>query len=371
MISTRVLNIFTITVVVLASITCRHNPTSPTTAIDSTSHNFSVIRIDTLGGLFSSLYALDIIDQNDIWAAGMFTQLDSTGDILYNKNLAHWNGQSWKMYGIEIQGYGGQRDTVVQTLINIRAFNDSNIFVLSRFNSYARYDGSRWISSFVDPKIGYVQAMWGRSIDDIFFVGERGSASHWDGASFTKMPTALPNPPLLDVWGNENSVYAVGDPGSVDQGEKSVFLYCNGRGWSLVNECNVVTRSAPPTHQYIGSMASVYQKTAQDTLWLLAGTNGWAVCKVSSLSPFHAEEVHYIGNGFYPSVIRGTGDNDIYVAASRDGKFLHYNGSSWIQFSPPITARTGPFAVKGNLCVLGGEVSQMVGAAIVVMVRHN
>jgi hypothetical protein len=184
------------------------------------------------------------------------------------------------------------------------------------------------------------------------------------------MPTALSNPSLLDVWGNENSVYSVGFPGSVDEGEQSVFLHCNDNSWSTVNECNVVTRSAAPPNQYIGSMTSVYQKTAQDTLWLLAGTNGWAVCKVTSLVPFHAEQIHDIGDGFYPSVIRGNGDNDIFVAGSGNGQFLHYNGSTWMNFVPSIDARTGPFAVKGDVCVIGGKLNGILGRGVVLICKR-
>ncbi len=62
---------------------CTEKPTQPApTNTDTTSHNFSVVRVDTLGTIFSFANGVDIVNENDIWVAGMFTERDTNNEIL-------------------------------------------------------------------------------------------------------------------------------------------------------------------------------------------------------------------------------------------------------------------------------------------------
>jgi hypothetical protein len=352
--------LLSIVLTIVYATSCRQSvePAPPPHSSDTTSHNFNIVRIDTLGDLFSSIYGMDIVDENNIWVVGTFTKdtaaIDSRYDSLYN--AAHWDGLKWTMIRISMQGFGGAADKFPQPLVKVKVFSDTSIFVYSLYDSYAKWDGKVWYSDTVN--VGPSGSLWARSENEIYLVGSNGAAVKFNGKSFTKMYTGLTNPPLFDIWGCENNLYAVGFPLVVDQGNESVFLYSTGQYWTVVNRCNIVAQSVTPPNQYVGAMGSVFQRNAQSTLWLLSGTDSWIVYKVTSIAPFHAEQFYKLATGFYATGIRGNGDNDLFVASSHNGEFFHYNGSTWKLITTPITARTGALAVKGDVCVVCGTASR-------------
>jgi hypothetical protein len=255
-----------------------------------------------------------------------------------------------------MQGFGHPTVNYPQALVSIKVFNDSSIFVYSLYNSYAKWDGKKWFSD--TSTAGSLGSFWSRSANEIYLVGPSASAAKYDGKTFTKMYTGLSNPSLIDIWGNRTSIYAVGFPLTVDQGNESVFLQSSGQSWTIINRCDIMTQSATSPNQYVGAAASVFQASEESSLWLLSYNNGWILYKVISTAPFRAEQFYTITSGFFPTGIRGNADNDLFLASSHNGQFLHYNGSSWAQITIPITARTGHLAVKGDICVIGGETSR-------------
>ena len=78
--------------------TCKNSvePSPTPQTIDTTIHNFAVLKVDTLGSIFSIVNGVNIVDENNIWVAGIFTWLDGTGETHYDHNLAHWDGQKWE-----------------------------------------------------------------------------------------------------------------------------------------------------------------------------------------------------------------------------------------------------------------------------------
>jgi hypothetical protein len=343
-------------------------PVVPPNNSDTTSHNFSVLRVDTLGTLFSVAHGVDIVDENNIWVAGMFTERDTNGEILYNKNLAHWDGVTWTMMSVPMMGYNNTGPDP-QELKAVKVFNDSNIFVISKYNSHARWDGKKWTSYYVEGK-GILDVMWARSSDDIYFVGAMGSATHWNGQTFTKINTGLTNPPLLDVWGDEDAVYALGNGHGGDEGLESVFLYGNLIQWNVINKYEKTT-SNENLPNFMGSMKSVYRKDGKSTLWALGGWINWKVYSIESLNPFSLEKRFELPGDYYAIYIRGTADNDVYVVNSLNSEFYHYNGSTWKLFSAGATnLLTIHMAVKNNTWVLAGILRNIGGTAVVVRGVH-
>lgn len=341
---------------------------------DTTSHNFAVTRIDTLGFLFSSANGVDIVDENNIWVAGMFTEKDTNGEILYKKNLAHWDGIKWNLFGIKMQGFGGERDTSIQELITIKVFSDSCIIVTSLYSSFARYNGTKWIS-FAPPE-GVWKYFWARSPNEIYFVGDFGSVTYYNGQTFTKINTGLTNPPLTDVWGDENGVYAVGYGSGTTEGTETVFLSGDKTSWRVYSKYEWTTLD-PNDKSLIGGMVSVYRANKNSKLWLLSGWGNARIFEISSLLPFTAKKFFEFPYDYSASVVRGTADNDLYIAGWRNAAFYQFNGKTWYKYEPPVNnfhlaySKAG-FVVNGNLWgAVGFSTGDVAGQAMVIIGKHN
>lgn len=350
--------------VFVCALRCVNSVQPPSFNSDTTTHAFKVLRVDTLGDLFSTVYGMDIVDENNIWAVGSFTKGtdEINGSYDSNYNAAHWDGVKWNMNRIILQGFGHPTKNYPQALTSIKVFNDSSIFVYSLYDSYAKWNGKNWFSD--SSTAGPLGSMWSRSANEIYLVGPSGNAARYDGKGFTKMYTGLSNPQLLDIWGTSSNLYTVGFPMTVDQGQESVFLFSTGQTWTIIEKCNVNTQSAIPPYQYVGAMQSIFQASDGSSVWLLAYVKSWILFKVTSINPFHAEPFYNIADGFYPTGIRGNADNDLFLASSIDGQFLHYNGSTWALITPFIAQLRGRLVVKGNICVLGGGDSRGIIAVL-------
>ena len=337
---------------------------------DTTSHNFTIMRIDTLGDLFSSARAVDIVNENNIWVAGEFYEKDTANNYNLKYNLAHWNGLKWNLIGIKMQGIGGIRDTSIQPLIAVKAFSDSSIVVISQYNSYARWDGKEWFSYTVDPKIGYVQHFWARSPNEIYFVGGFGSATYFNGQAFTKMTTGLTTNALLtDVWGDENNVYTLGNSNDM---KTNVILYTgNTSSWIVANSYSIENKTPAPPNKYMGGLLSTFRANKSSKLWVLGGEDHGSLFEITSLSPFSSKDFFVIPDTFYPKYVRGNADNDLFLFGSH-GEIWHYNAKTWKFIESVNNFRMMGCSVKGNTIVLTGESSdQLLGKGITVILQRH
>jgi hypothetical protein len=342
-------------------------PDSPSGEItDTTSHNFVVTRIDTLGDSFSSANAVNIASENDIWVAGVFTAKDSANNYVNKYNLAHWNGVSWKMIAVPIVGYGNTTPDI-QPLIGIKAFGDSSIFAISEYDSYARWDGMTWISSYADSA-GTIKHLWARSPNDIYLVGYQGNVAHWDGTKLRKMMTGVSNPPLSDIWGDEDEVYSTGYGSGGVNGTVTVLLYYNGKTWITANGYDVFNMNPLSPNQYVGSMSSIYRKNKNSKLWLLAGTGNGELFEVESLVPFKAKR-EYIIQEFFPALgVRGNADNDLFLVSLIEGLVFHFNGKSWMAIRPAIVGyNVHAFAAYKNIFISVGDANGIAQRGLVVI----
>lgn len=347
--------------------TCKNGGVTPpdNSATDTTSQIFAVIRIDTLGDVFSFANGVDIVDDDNIWVAGIFTERDSSNQTVYNKNLAHWNGTAWEKQGVMIYGYNNSGPTP-QELVVVKSFEDSAIFVVSKYNSHARWDGHQWTSYFVDSKIAYIEHLWSRGFNDIYFSGSHGSISSWNGSSFNKIDLGLTNTPFTDIWGDERSVYAVGYSGS-----EVVFATGNSTAWRIAVRYELQNPNVGSS-TFVGTAQSVFRGSEASKLWVLGGWGTWTVYEISHLDPFTARKLYEFPYNFPALLIRGTGDNDLYVSSQLNGTFFHFNGNSWIRFDTPLSGfHVFDFAVKGNTwAAVGAGSSGGVGTAMIVIGRH-
>lgn len=79
----------------------------------------------------------------------------------------------------------------------------------------AIYRNGAWeTEGFVEVRV--LRAVWGRSADDVFAVGDDGSVLHHDGSGWHVIGSELPaDLDLRGVWGGDRGVYAVGAGGLI------------------------------------------------------------------------------------------------------------------------------------------------------------
>ena len=96
------------------------------------------------------------------------------------------------------------------------------------FYTMIHFDGAEWktVPASLGSTMKSWTAIWGADASHVFAVGQYGTISMWNGATWASMPsgTALS---LYDVWGTgPDDVYAVGDSGTV--------LHYDGVAWTLI-----------------------------------------------------------------------------------------------------------------------------------------
>lgn len=194
-------------------------------------------------------------------------------------------------------------------------FNDiyvagtDNAFAVGNFGLIYHYNGSTW-STMPSTVSSNINAVWGRSASDVFAVGDNGTILHYNGSAWQKMtsPTAKN---LHSVWGFATPGYPV---------------YAGGRGGDIL--------------KYAGGSWSFMETPLSDGVWnytIIYGIWGYS-----------ADNLYAVGYK--------TGDKteDIYLKCS--------DGTNWQQFTGPtasdIPASLFPTAIwgsTGGLMYIGGR----------------
>jgi hypothetical protein len=106
-----------------------------------------------------------------------------------------------------------------------------------------RYDGSSWKEEYNEPVAGEgLSSIWGSAPNDVFAVGTSGTILHYDGSTWSAMPSGT-TAVLGEVWGTgPHDVYAVGPGGTI--------VHYDGSTWSAMNSgvtvpLNCVWSSSP------------------------------------------------------------------------------------------------------------------------------
>ena len=204
------------------------------TTLDTTSHDFTWT-IDTLGSYGSYFNDVAIIDENNIWAVGEIYVPDPdsswNGTGYESFNAARWDGEQWNLKQIP---FIGSCSAVTYPMIKaIWAFSENNIF-LTNGGALAIFDGTNTrlecgINQLLD---GAVNAIWGSSPEDVYFVGGHGRIIHYDGSGFIRLESGT-DVDLLDIWGNSDGseVWTCGWDYNTNEG---VLLRKRGTQWQTL-----------------------------------------------------------------------------------------------------------------------------------------
>jgi hypothetical protein len=308
---------------------------------------------------------------NDAWAIG-----SDTGDLF------QWDGQSWTAV---LTGQSSQHGGTA-----IWGSSSSDLWLGCDGDINADLPPTHWngmvvgsdagTSGVIDSS-GYASALWGSSSDDVWAVGARrptdpywvadeGLILHWNGVTWSQLPSTGAGP-LSGVWGSHSDdVWAVGYFGEI--------VHWDGRTWSAPAEpapllLYVIWGGGPDDvwafgddEMGLGALHWNGQTWARteilDAAALGASATQWATCPGGQCN----------GIGIHPCATWGSGSDDIWVGGCGTASFLvHWDGHSWSRDSSldaGIAASMQVASMWGNgpqdVWAVGQVASDMSGVAI-------
>ncbi|MBU2506660.1 MAG: hypothetical protein KJ799_08045, partial [Bacteroidetes bacterium] len=329
--------------------------------MDTTSHDFTW-QTFTFGGNGGSSYLKDvaIINENDIWAVGeMHTaetdQFDSNGVWVQPYNAVHWDGTSWELRRIYVN-YRGEPNFAplkgVFALPNGKIVFSSGLPYLPEGDHWKLYH--LWDMGVLKNSDGSVYSIWGTSIDNLYFAGNKGTIVHYDGSpsgtGWKKIESGT-STDINDIWGIANKF------------TKQVEIYCAVSEFFEPKDKKILRISFNNKVDSIPWGPDRYVVTVWTATGfpIYAGGDGIFVNKRNEW-----KEVN-LGVNYMSNQIRGYKLNDVFVVG-HFGLFAHFNGSTWKVYKEVYNAIYGSLSVKNNLIVAVGERN---GKGVITIGRRN
>jgi len=273
---------------------------------DTTSHNF-IWEIDTLGEYGSYLNDVAIVNENDIWVVGNI----ETDTATYN--AAHWDGNEW-----ELKQFIYSPSGIVHAGGSIQVFDENNIIIVA--GTIFTWDGIVWEEWNIEVGTfpGGINAIWGTSSDNMYFVGYGGSIVHYGGTSFELMESGT-DVNLKDIDGTEDGEYlfAVGRDNNYPS-VSTALMYSNG-SWETIYLDMYHNEGEYGWMYGVGVLA--------DTVWFSTGTGIWKYNYITNTSIFIHESICNLDHGAFKHV-RIQSANDIFIGGA-GFMYNHYNGASF------------------------------------------
>ncbi|PIS28152.1 MAG: hypothetical protein COT43_07160 [Candidatus Marinimicrobia bacterium CG08_land_8_20_14_0_20_45_22] len=307
---------------------------------ETTSSNFRW-EIDRIGVHPTCLNDVQIISENNVWVVGDIRledtyTYDSAGVWQEPYSGAHWDGNEWKLIRF-IEG-------TVRRPNGIKCFSDSSIWLTP--GSICYYDGSTtkqiWIQNYSAGEFLY--RVWGSSESDIWFVGSEGLIVHYDGETFSRIPTGN-TIRYVDVEGTPDgkNVFVVGHNLKIPY-ECCVWHFIDGNG-------QIIYYTDDP-NQTEGTYGSVYRVGLfENKAYFKTVTGMWVYDfkkNTSELDPAIADA---------PITSMIVQDRNDIMGLCADGSWAHYNGQNWstnddFYWSGTISCNRADF--KGDFALMVG-----------------
>ena len=330
-----------VSVILFTAVDCKDEPTKPPVTEqpqDTTSHNWIFEQPQFLGdGASSVLHDVAIINDTLAYAVGEIRLKDSIGNwdpVIYN--AAVWNGTEWKLKRITVN-YNGNMITV--PLEGIFAFSPTDIWVVGSFPIHG--DGSSWTLYHLQ-NMGLsvsVSKAWGKSTNDMYFVGLQGSIAHYFNGSWTKI-TSGTSLPFYDIYGATDS----------KTGEQQILALCSQnvpheRGLYRIQGNTATALSTYPLNYDLSGLWFVPNKH-----YYLIGSG---IFEKNALSDETWKPDTLSMTKYTTTKVKGNSINDVFVVGAF-GECLHWNGKSWRSYQNQTALNYGAYssvAVKGNIVI--------------------
>jgi hypothetical protein len=327
--------------------------------LDTTSHDF-VWQMITIGGELgagpSHLRDVAIGDATHAYAGGAIYLLDSAGRGDTDAyNVITWDGSTWMPLRAWFSTICGRSDTSSYPVKSVYLPRDGAPWLLAG-NQVLHW--SQPNKSNPECVSSPLSTLWGSGSSSIFGVGYSGSIIHFDGQTWT----ALPSPTLLylyDVAGTSDDQH-IWVCGWADNYSSSILTVLEGSRWRTVWNWSGSPR-AP-----FGSLVTSVSVSGK---CLFVASDGG----VFQMSATGRTDARY-ALGSFPSFIyriRAAAPNDIIVVGDR-AAIWHFNGLTWKQMNAgPQGMPLYSADIKGNVAIaVGTDLRTIVSPAVIFVGRR-
>lgn len=309
----------------------------PVTTMDTTSHNFTWETFTFGGGSSSYFNDVAIINENDIWTVGEIhtedtDKFDSNGVWIQPYNAVHWDGSKWELKRILVEYLGQPNFAPLHSVFSLPSGEiifSSGLPYLPENNEWKLYH--LWDMGVLDNNDGSVYKIWGTSIENLYFVGNKGTIVHYNGSNWTKIESGTENN-IYGIIGTENNETKYCTPSASEYGVESYLLKIDG---------NNVTK------EYLGTdrhFVGIWTKKGFPIYLSGDGT-------FSNKSGSWKDELP--NNVLFTSDIEGNDLNDIITCGS-SGYLAHYSCSSWKTYPVMISNWYSAVSIRENIVAAAG-----------------
>ncbi|MDA3871033.1 MAG: hypothetical protein PF551_01605, partial [Candidatus Marinimicrobia bacterium] len=197
------------------------------------------------------------------------------------------------------------------------AFNKNDIWISSG-SQIAHWNGNIQDTTICNTSVS-INAIWGSSSDNIYFVGNNGSIVHYDGSDFEKIESGT-EVELTDIIGYGNDIWICG----FTQTDETVIMKNTDNGFERWY--------SNPYNEYInydnskisGPIISIWTDS-EKYLWAITY---WGLYLIDSDDPYSFKIYSNINawNGYIFS-LSGNAKNDLFFCGDRT-TIWHFNGVS-------------------------------------------
>ncbi len=345
--------------------------------MDTTSNNYSW-KLYTLGdvttGNSSSLRDIVLINDTLAYAVGEIYSNDSTGqNSTFPYNLAKWNGNEWKLNKVPVKYKGNQ---TVAPLTGIFVLQDTNIILSSGLPYLPDGKGGwelyqLWNMGVLNNNDGSVNHIWGKSITDLYFVGNSGTIVHYTNGTWQKVASGT-GMDLLDIYSNDGNNIYIG--GGVYSNYSGVLLKGNDNSFQILKEGENINANQIFNPYFAGVAASVWVSNINKIYFCGHFLYRYAFGQlgyVTTLPGNYIDGNDFAQNWGLINKIRGNNDNDIIMVGERN-TIMHFNGIRWKQIGMPYDPNSHydwlSISMKGNTAIAVGFMDM--NAVIMVLKRQ-
>jgi hypothetical protein len=252
------------------------------------------------------------------------------GEVLLSQvhaDIYHYDGRAWEVVV--------ERPLPFPRLRDIWGSSDRDIFAVGDGGTILHYDGSTW-SPMPSGTSSDLLCLWGNSSTDVYAAGAEGTVLHYDGSTWTSISTGT-SLELSSIWASSSSdIYCVYSHGSV--------LHYDGSSWTTV-----MNRMSPlwsvwgssSTDVFVGGDRGTADEPEWFAIWHFDGVSWTQIRRIDGLSARSAraiwgsssQDVFVVGGGYQL-------DADTW---SNGSLLLHYDGAEW---RPQASSIALPFLIS-------------------------
>lgn len=335
----------------------------------------------------NEFHAVDARTSTDAWAVGNFLgPNDDDGQVMLAE---HWNGTAWSQVATpNIMRFDEKLNAVSAAAANdVWAVGSMGRTSFKHTDPLAaHWDGTSWtIVPTPFTTGGSRSALFGVANlggGNAWAVGrgETGHAlaEHWNGSAWTVVPTPDPAPPAGSTFTGStltavsarsaSDIWAVGNFTTVKGTNVSTFtltMHWNGSAWTILPSPDPAVPTPTGADQTLNGVVAI----APNDVWAVGGTSD-----LTGFQPARPIAMHWNGTAWSLSTLSGLGNGGLSsVTASSPASVwaagtvgtasvLHWNGTSWAPESTPASPDGQP--ILNGISAVRGSATEVWAAGI-------